>query len=555
MSELSHAIPLLFDDNKQKTIVKVPVSACYVSRFNTRKTRNPEKISDLAQRIERNGFEVTRALWVYPASDGYEVFAGGNRLEASKQAGLETVPVVLHEGFTEDEVARLADEDNANDEYHDKVSIVDVWAEYARLAHEEGWPQQRIAEAKGVSQTSVALRLRYNGLPYEVKDLVLHDILTEGHLKVISVNYCTCNKLADWLTSEQVVVELALKINHDAGKNGSKSVKAATEDAKRWKEFIAYAEAVHNELPTETQLYDKAVDGQATFRVYNPQAAFVAALADKKARSLAAVKEAEHAIHNAMRSAEKAYQDFLNGKASSDAAAEAKRQREQHIIGRYRHGDCIDLLPQLLDSGELQPKSVRLLITDPPFGKAFKSNRRWQTQAPEMIANDKEQEQAYQAVRAMLEAIDPAMMDESHVLMKADWSCVAWMRELLKEQGWTLKQPVIWVKEEHSAGDVYGGFAPSHEIVLHASRNGAAITPRIRDVIQATRTRETSHALETPVSLWQPLINSTTSEGQLILDPFAGTGSTAVTAQKLNRDWLAIELSEDYRNEGLGRLL
>ncbi|MEM7738655.1 MAG: hypothetical protein AAF267_23025 [Deinococcota bacterium] len=166
-----------------------------------------------------------------------------------------------------------------------------MWAEYARLATEEGWTQQRIAEAKGVSRQSVVNRIKYAALADEVKSLVSDGFLTEGHLEPISA-ICPTSDMSSWLTPAQITLELAQFIKYQAGKNGGKSVKATREDAKRWKEFITYAETTYNALPTETQLYDKAVNGQATFKTYSPQAEFVQALTDKKARSLAGVKEA-----------------------------------------------------------------------------------------------------------------------------------------------------------------------------------------------------------------------------------------------------------------------
>jgi hypothetical protein len=69
---------------------------------------------------------------------------------------------------------------------HDAVSIVDVWAEYERLANEEGWTQQRIADAKGVAKSKVSEKIRYNSLPDEVKRLCSDGDLTEGHLEPIS---------------------------------------------------------------------------------------------------------------------------------------------------------------------------------------------------------------------------------------------------------------------------------------------------------------------------------------------------------------------------------
>ena len=107
---------LLRDDTKSKTLQHVSVGRLVISPFNPRRNRSEADIDKLAQRIDRNGFEVTRALWAYPVNGHYEVFAGGNRLEAVKRTTIDTVPVVVFDGFTEDEITGLADQDNENDE-------------------------------------------------------------------------------------------------------------------------------------------------------------------------------------------------------------------------------------------------------------------------------------------------------------------------------------------------------------------------------------------------------------------------------------------------------
>jgi len=174
---------------KKRELLDVPVSHLTHNRFNTRKTRVPEDVRMLAERIRRIGFERTRALWVVPTKDGYEVFAGSIRLEAAKLAGLETVPVLVHYDYTEEEIARLSDLDNENDEYHRPVPVTDVWAEYARLYKEEGWTQEKIAEVKGVSQKTVSLRLKLHRLPEKIKRFIPQQFLSEAHLTRISEIY------------------------------------------------------------------------------------------------------------------------------------------------------------------------------------------------------------------------------------------------------------------------------------------------------------------------------------------------------------------------------
>ncbi len=96
--------------------------------------------------------------------------------------------------------------DNENDEYHAPVSIVDVWANYAALAG-QGWTQQKIAEAVGVSRVMVSYRLSLNNMPNEIKNYVTQDMLSETHLREI-IDLSLELHLSPWLTTEAAQYEL-----------------------------------------------------------------------------------------------------------------------------------------------------------------------------------------------------------------------------------------------------------------------------------------------------------------------------------------------------------
>ena len=67
---------------------------------------------------------------------------------------------------------------------------------------------------------------------------------------------------------------------------------------------------------------------------------------------------------------------------------------------------------------------------------------------------------------------------------------------------------------------------------------------RIPDVIHLRKTGNNLHPTEKPVDLIKTLIGS--NIGDLILDPFLGSGTTAVAAKQLGRNFIGIEISEKY---------
>ncbi|MFV1304160.1 DNA methyltransferase, partial [Klebsiella pneumoniae] len=62
------------------------------------------------------------------------------------------------------------------------------------------------------------------------------------------------------------------------------------------------------------------------------------------------------------------------------------------------------------------------------------------------------------------------------------------------------------------------------------------------------------HPTEKPVTSLQPLIESFTHPGAIVLDPFAGSGSTCVAALQAGRRYIGIELLEQYHRAGQQRL-
>jgi len=55
-----------------------------------------------------------------------------------------------------------------------------------------------------------------------------------------------------------------------------------------------------------------------------------------------------------------------------------------------------------------------------------------------------------------------------------------------------------------------------------------------------------THDTEKPVELMEILIDNSTRENEIVLDPFIGVGAVAIASEKLNRRWIGIEIEEKY---------
>ena len=148
--------------------------------FQPRNQFNPETLTELARSIEENG--LIQPLVVRAAENGeFELIAGERRFMASKQAGLQSVPVVVRQASRR-EMLEVALVENLQRE---DLNPIDEAEAFERLATEFGLTQEEIASQVGKSRTAVTNSLRLLGLEREILDLVSRGTLSAGHARAL----------------------------------------------------------------------------------------------------------------------------------------------------------------------------------------------------------------------------------------------------------------------------------------------------------------------------------------------------------------------------------
>ena len=121
-----------------------------------------------------------------------------------------------------------------------------------------------------------------------------------------------------------------------------------------------------------------------------------------------------------------------------------------------------------------------------------------------------------------------------------------------KDAGFSPAAHLVWRKNYASrTGYVKGCHEQAYLLAKgRPRRHGAAIS----DVLPWEYTGNRWHPTEKAVSVMSPLIESFSRPGDLVLDPFAGSGTTAVAAAFAGRDYLGIELEQHYCDHARRRL-
>ena len=109
-----------------------------------------------------------------------------------------------------------------------------------------------------------------------------------------------------------------------------------------------------------------------------------------------------------------------------------------------------------------------------------------------------------------------------------------------------VRQIIIW-KRKGGINFNPGYFLPTYEVIYLIAKPEFKLAPKANahgDVWEFTQEMNNIHPAPFPVSLIERIISSTFA--QLILDPFSGSGTTAVAAKLLDRNYIGIEISPEY---------
>ncbi|MDB5318328.1 MAG: modification methylase [Rhodospirillales bacterium] len=221
-------------------------------------------------------------------------------------------------------------------------------------------------------------------------------------------------------------------------------------------------------------------------------------------------------------------------------------------LGRHRLacGDSTD--PEVV-SGLLGGVQPHLMVTDPPYGVEY--DPAWRNRAG--LGNT--------ARIGKVENDDRADWREAWALFPGDVAYV-WhgalhattVAESLTTTGFSIRAQVIWAKDRLVLGR--GHYHWQHEPCWYAVREGGTghwAGDRKQTTLWSIASRdqdaETTHGTQKPVACMQRPIENNSSPGQAIYEPFSGSGTTIIAAERSGRACYALELSPAYIDVAIQR--
>lgn len=176
----------------EQNIINVPIEDIIPNRFQPRLTFNEEGLNELSDSIKQHG--IIQPIVVRRLGNKYEIIAGERRYKAATMAGLSVVPVVIS-NIDDNKSAEVALVENIQ---RRNLTSIEEARSYKNLLDRGYLTQEQLAKKMGVSQSTIANKLRLLNLDPEVQDALLNEKISERHARAL-LSLDTKEEQRDWL--------------------------------------------------------------------------------------------------------------------------------------------------------------------------------------------------------------------------------------------------------------------------------------------------------------------------------------------------------------------
>ena len=214
---------------------------------------------------------------------------------------------------------------------------------------------------------------------------------------------------------------------------------------------------------------------------------------------------------------------------------------ETKISENIINGDSLQILESLEDG------CIDVVLTDPPYGISYKSNRSMYDDAitKRGLLNDGKDE-AFNLLEKTCKVLSRKSADNSHLYFFCSWNVFSDFERIISKY-FTIKTPLVWDKGNKGSGDLENDWGNQTELVIYCTKGKKLINNRRGNVLNVSRlhTSKMVHPTQKPVELLKQILEVSILEGDFVVDPFMGSGSTIKACNILNIKSLGIELDKE----------
>ena len=217
--------------------------------------------------------------------------------------------------------------------------------------------------------------------------------------------------------------------------------------------------------------------------------------------------------------------------------------------------DCLEIIKDIEDN------SIDCIITDPPYkitarGNGGNSGGMFQKKE---VNNGKVFKTNDLDISDWIDEFYRILKTESHCYIMTNNKNISHYLDVINKSEFHFIKNLIWVKDNKIMGQTYMSQF-EYIIMIRKGSHKRINNCGESDVLHISNKKlkdsdvKTIHDTEKPVDLYKILIENSTSDGDIVLDPFAGIGALGVASKLTNRKYIGIELDENYFNVAKERI-
>jgi len=201
------------------------------------------------------------------------------------------------------------------------------------------------------------------------------------------------------------------------------------------------------------------------------------------------------------------------------------------------HGDSLEALIKM------ESNVVDLCLLDPPYFD-YKTGHRKDKEgklSQSLVQQDREDQ-----LRTVQECIR-ILKDNRAFFFFTNWQEAWWFQQRFQPVG-LLRNEIIWDKGNWTAGDLEGSLGNKYEVIfLGAKGRWKVKDKRLPDIWEIPRVgTDRVHPTEKPVDLYVKIIELATEQGDLVIDPYLGSGASMEAAIRTGRNFIGWDIDEYY---------
>lgn len=250
-------------EQQGRRVVEIDIDNVEPNPHQPRTEFDPDAVEELAQSIREKG--IIQPISVRPFGTGYQIIAGERRLRAARRAGLRTIPALLMDVATDEEMMEISLIENVQRE---DLNPIEEARAYRALMEECYLTQEEVADRVGKDRSTVANTLRLLNLSPEVRDALQAGKIAMGHARALlgledgRQQAALCNKIVSEGLSVRRVEALVRAFRE--GEAGRPRPKAGAKDP----QILALEEDLQRRFGTAVNIQRRGKKGRIEIEFY-----------------------------------------------------------------------------------------------------------------------------------------------------------------------------------------------------------------------------------------------------------------------------------------------